>query len=112
MYVPFSYYLGESFAGRCKGSRWSSDGQKSYLMCPAVAFRKLGRPQASCARLPRALCALMKRLNRPRDAKRSSSSVIMSTKAAGLAPASVRGVAAPLLLPASSLQSADHPVKL
>ena len=80
----------------------------SYLMCPAVAFRKLGRPHASCARLPRALCALMKRLNRPRDAKRSSSAVIVSCRAAGFPPVSVRGVAAPLLLLASSLPPTHH----
>ena len=86
-------------------------GAGSYLMCPAVAFRKLGRPQASCARLPRALCALMKRLNRPRDAKRSSSAVIESCRAVGFPPASVCGVAAPLLLLASSLPPVHDQVK-
>lgn len=79
-------------------------------MCPAVAFRKLGSPQASCARLPRALCALTKRLNRPRDAKRSSKAVITSSRAVGLVPASVLGVAAPLLLLVSSLWE-HHPSK-
>ena len=72
-------------------------------MWPAVAFKKLGSPQGSCARLPLALCALTKRLNRPRDAKRSSSAAIVSRRAAGFAAASIRGVAAPLLSLASSL---------
>ena len=74
-----------------------------------MAFRKLGSPQASWAQFPRALCALTKRLKRPREAKRSSRAVIASCRALGFAPASVIGVAAPLLLLASNLLEEQRP---
>ena len=76
----------------------------AHLTMPAVAFRKLGDPQASSIWAPRAQCAPTKRLNRLREANCSSSAAAISCRALPLGPASVLGVAAPLpLLLASNL---------
>lgn len=87
-----------SWAGHsCFEVRRRSAAACAHLTMPAAAFRKLGDPQTSSIRAPRAQWALTKRRNRLRDANCSSSAATVSRRASPLGPASVLGVAAPLL---------------